>query len=92
MLYFSVTLVALNCVYMKYVTKIQMILTSTKIIGLLVIIICGMIKLVQGKNKILKYMYKCLHDFFLIFFFYSPILPVKIYHLGPNFQVIELQY
>jgi amino acid transporter len=75
---------------MKYVTKIQTILTSTKIIGLLVIIICGMIKLVQGKNKILKYMYmyKCLHDFF----FYSPILPVKIYHLGPNFQVIELQY
>lgn len=46
----AVTLVVLNCVYMKYVTKIQTFLSSTKIIALLIIIIAGIYQLADGKE------------------------------------------
>lgn len=39
---------------MKYVTKIQTVLSSTKIIGLLIIIIGGLIRLCQGKNSFIS--------------------------------------
>ncbi|XP_045191978.2 cystine/glutamate transporter-like [Mercenaria mercenaria] len=40
-----VSFVAINCVYVKLVTKIQSILTLTKILALLLIIVCGAISL-----------------------------------------------
>ncbi|XP_071173855.1 cystine/glutamate transporter-like [Mytilus edulis] len=45
-----VTFVALNGVYMKYVTKVQTFLSSTKVIGLLLIVVCGVIQLVRGET------------------------------------------
>lgn len=45
----AVTMVALNCVYMKYVTKIQTLLSSTKIVALLIIIIAGFYQMAVGK-------------------------------------------
>ncbi|KAL4234499.1 hypothetical protein ACF0H5_006144 [Mactra antiquata] len=38
-----VSFVALNCVYVKFVTKVQSILTLTKLLAMLMIIICGVI-------------------------------------------------
>lgn len=43
-------MVALNSVYMKYVTKAQSLLTSTKIFALLIIVIGGIVLLAQGKS------------------------------------------
>ncbi|XP_052278796.1 Y+L amino acid transporter 2-like [Dreissena polymorpha] len=42
-----VTFVAVNCVYVKFVTKVQSVLTFTKLLALLLIIICGAISLLQ---------------------------------------------
>ncbi|XP_021349316.1 Y+L amino acid transporter 2-like [Mizuhopecten yessoensis] len=49
-----VTLVALNCVYMKYVTKVQTFLSVTKIIALLIIITGGAVHLIQGETENLE--------------------------------------
>lgn len=49
-----VTLVALNCVYMKYITKVQTFLSTTKIIALLIIITGGIIHLIQGETENLE--------------------------------------
>ncbi|CAL1548184.1 unnamed protein product, partial [Lymnaea stagnalis] len=46
-----VTLVLLNCVYMKYVTKIQTFLSGSKLIVLLIIIISGIYNLAIGKTE-----------------------------------------
>ncbi|XP_060075529.1 large neutral amino acids transporter small subunit 2-like [Ylistrum balloti] len=48
-----VTLVALNCVYMKYVTKVQTFLSITKILALLIIITGGIVRLTQGETEYL---------------------------------------
>lgn len=41
--------VAINCVYMKFVTKIQSVLTMSKLLALLLVIVCGLIHLCTGK-------------------------------------------
>ncbi|XP_025115161.1 Y+L amino acid transporter 2-like [Pomacea canaliculata] len=46
-----ITMVALNCVYMKYVTKIQTLLSSTKIVALLIIIIAGFYQMAVGNTE-----------------------------------------
>lgn len=46
-----ITFVVLNCVYMKYVTKIQTLLSSTKIFALLIIIIAGIYQLAIGNTQ-----------------------------------------
>lgn len=46
-----ITLVVLNCVYMKYVTKIQTFLSSTKIVALLIIIGGGIYQLAIGSTE-----------------------------------------
>ncbi|XP_064598915.1 Y+L amino acid transporter 2-like [Liolophura sinensis] len=43
-----VTFVALNCVYVKYVTKVQTFLSSTKLIALLIIIVGGIYRMAMG--------------------------------------------
>lgn len=48
------TVVALNSVYMKYVTKAQSLLTSTKIFALLIIVIGGIVLLAQGNYENFK--------------------------------------
>ncbi|GFO22091.1 hypothetical protein PoB_004859600 [Plakobranchus ocellatus] len=45
-----VTFVLLNCVYMKYVTKVQTLLTSSKLIVLLIIIAAGIYYLAKGET------------------------------------------
>ncbi|XP_071086493.1 cystine/glutamate transporter-like [Haliotis cracherodii] len=45
-----ITMVALNCTFMKFVTKVQTLLSSTKILALLIIISGGIAMLVQGKR------------------------------------------
>ena len=47
-MFISVTFVAINCVYMKYVTKVQTLLSSTKVLALLIIIASGIYNLAQG--------------------------------------------
>ena len=49
-LFVTVTLVVLNCVYMKYVTKIQTFLSGTKMIALLIIVIAGIYQMAIGKT------------------------------------------
>ncbi|XP_059145006.1 large neutral amino acids transporter small subunit 2-like [Physella acuta] len=44
-------MVVLNCVYMKYVTKIQTFLSGSKIIVLLIIIVSGIYNLATGENE-----------------------------------------
>ncbi|XP_070187366.1 Y+L amino acid transporter 2-like, partial [Littorina saxatilis] len=46
-----ITMVILNCVYMKYVTKIQTFLSGTKLIALLIIIIGGIVKMAEGNTE-----------------------------------------
>lgn len=46
-----ITVVALNCVYMKYVTKAQSFLTIAKIFALLMIVIGGIVLLAQGNHE-----------------------------------------
>lgn len=45
-----VTFVVLNCVYMKYVTKVQTLLSSSKLIVLLIILAAGIYYLVKGET------------------------------------------
>ncbi|WAR11751.1 XCT-like protein [Mya arenaria] len=42
-----VTFVAINCSYVKFVTKAQSVLTVTKLVALLLIIVCGLISFVK---------------------------------------------
>lgn len=42
--------VCLNCVYMKYVTRVQSLLSSTKIVAMVMIIICGSYSFAKGKT------------------------------------------
>lgn len=53
-----ITFVALNCVYMKYVTKIQTFLSSTKLIALLIIIIAGIYQLAVGNVENFENMFE----------------------------------
>ncbi|XP_076448817.1 large neutral amino acids transporter small subunit 1-like isoform X2 [Babylonia areolata] len=53
-----ITLVALNCVYMKYVTKIQTFLSGTKILALLIIIVGGIYELAQGNTENFQTMFE----------------------------------
>uniref|UniRef100_A0A2C9JKV2 Amino acid permease/ SLC12A domain-containing protein n=1 Tax=Biomphalaria glabrata TaxID=6526 RepID=A0A2C9JKV2_BIOGL len=46
-----ITLVVLNCVYMKYVTKVQTLLSASKILVLLIIIVSGIYNLAIGKTE-----------------------------------------
>ncbi|XP_033754317.1 Y+L amino acid transporter 2-like [Pecten maximus] len=46
-----ITMVILNCVYMKYVVKIQSLLSSTKIIALAIIVVAGIIQLAKGETE-----------------------------------------
>ncbi|KAL8574591.1 hypothetical protein ACOMHN_061591 [Nucella lapillus] len=46
-----ITMVVLNCVYMKYVTKIQTFLSATKILALLIIIVGGIYQLAIGNTE-----------------------------------------
>lgn len=46
-----ITMVILNCVYMKYVVKVQSFLSSTKIIALGIIVIAGIIQLAKGETE-----------------------------------------
>ncbi|KAL3859651.1 hypothetical protein ACJMK2_009864 [Sinanodonta woodiana] len=43
-----ITMVALNCVYMKYVTKVQTFLSSTKLLALLILIGGGILMIANG--------------------------------------------
>ncbi|KAL3859650.1 hypothetical protein ACJMK2_009863 [Sinanodonta woodiana] len=45
-----ISMVVLNCVYMKYVTKIQTFLSSTKLLALLILIAGGIAMLVKGEQ------------------------------------------
>ncbi|KAK3086739.1 hypothetical protein FSP39_022704 [Pinctada imbricata] len=45
------TLVMLNCLYMKYVTKVQTILSTFKLLGLLLIILGGAIAVAKGEVR-----------------------------------------
>ena len=47
--FFSVLIVVLNCVYIQYVTRVQGLLSATKIVAMVMIIICGIYGLAQGK-------------------------------------------
>ncbi|KAK6174123.1 hypothetical protein SNE40_017456 [Patella caerulea] len=49
-----ITLVALNCVYMKYVKRIQTFLSSTKIFALLIIVVGGIYQLAIGETEYLQ--------------------------------------
>lgn len=42
------TLVVLNCIYMKYVTKVQTVLTASKVVCLILIIVLGAVVLGRG--------------------------------------------
>ncbi|KAH9504445.1 Large neutral amino acids transporter small subunit 2 [Bulinus truncatus] len=46
-----ITLVVLNCVYMKYVTKVQTLLSASKILVLLIIIVSGIYNLAIGRTE-----------------------------------------
>ncbi|XP_071091518.1 cystine/glutamate transporter-like [Haliotis cracherodii] len=46
-----VSLVTLNCVYMKYVTRVQTILSSTKMLALLIIIAGGIAMVAKGNTE-----------------------------------------
>ncbi|OWF36347.1 large neutral amino acids transporter small subunit 1-like [Mizuhopecten yessoensis] len=46
-----ITMVILNCVYMKYVIKVQSLLASTKIIALAIIVVAGIIQLAKGETE-----------------------------------------
>jgi hypothetical protein len=39
----------LNCTYMKYVTKVQTLLTASKVVGLVLIVTLGAVVLSRGK-------------------------------------------
>ena len=47
---FSVTFVVVNCVYVKFVTKVQTVLAMFKLLGLGLIIVCGAIQLSKGRK------------------------------------------
>ncbi|ESO96319.1 hypothetical protein LOTGIDRAFT_202174 [Lottia gigantea] len=49
-----ITLVAANCVYMKYVRRLQTFLSSTKIFALLIIVIGGIYELARGETEYLE--------------------------------------
>lgn len=49
-LFVTVTFVALNCVYVKYVTKVQTFLSSTKLIALLIIVVGGIYRMAMGEQ------------------------------------------
>ncbi|XP_060080147.1 cystine/glutamate transporter-like [Ylistrum balloti] len=53
-----ITMVILNCVYMKYVVKIQSLLSSTKIIALAIIVVAGIIQLVKGETENFQNMFE----------------------------------
>ncbi|KAL3859649.1 hypothetical protein ACJMK2_009862 [Sinanodonta woodiana] len=46
-----ISMVMLNCVYMKYVTKVQTFLSSTKLLALLILIAGGIAMLVKGQTE-----------------------------------------
>ncbi|BFZ23600.1 hypothetical protein BsWGS_26639 [Bradybaena similaris] len=46
-----ITMVILNCVYMKYVTKVQTLLSGSKLLVLLLIIGAGIYNLAKGKTE-----------------------------------------
>lgn len=45
---FAASLVMLNCIYMKYVTKVQTFLTACKVACMVLIITLGAVVLVRG--------------------------------------------
>ncbi|KAK2157809.1 hypothetical protein LSH36_184g07028 [Paralvinella palmiformis] len=49
-----VTVVALNSVYVKYVSRVQILLTFIKVVALIGIIIIGIYQLVNGETRILS--------------------------------------
>jgi len=66
----SVTFVAINCVYVKFVTKVQTVLTVTKLLALLLVIVCGLVSLGIGKLNIPSHLliYCMYHVLVLIMF------------------------
>lgn len=45
-----ISVVVVNCLYLKYVTRLQSFLTSTKLLANIFIIVCGVISIANGKN------------------------------------------
>lgn len=52
-----VTFVVVNCVYVKFVTKVQTVLAMFKLLGLAIIIVCGAIQLSKGDTENLEEMW-----------------------------------
>ncbi|XP_064599396.1 cystine/glutamate transporter-like [Liolophura sinensis] len=45
-----VTVVVINCLYMKYITRVQTFLSGTKMVAMLILIIAGLIQFGQGER------------------------------------------
>lgn len=50
--------VLINCMYLKYVTKIQALLTSTKLVASVFVVICGVFSVAQGNIENYRYIFE----------------------------------
>ncbi|XP_052101902.1 Y+L amino acid transporter 2-like [Mytilus californianus] len=53
-----ITFVVINCVYMKYVTKVQTLLSSTKVLALLIIIASGIVNFTKGETESFEHIFE----------------------------------